>query len=152
MSEGISASKFYMWRAVVAMAHADGVVTAHELDFLQKALKDILVSNGQMEILKKDIKMPQDIHVMFSQISDAQDRREFFKLARVLSWSDGDFDAQERKIIKSLEEISQNQEDQALLRESREALLEVDMDNFRWDDVKDKGGLFGLLGRFVSAA
>ncbi len=138
-----------MWRTVVAMAHADGIVTPHELEFLQTALKGTPLSSGQTELLKKDIKFPQDIHVMFSQITDARDRREFFKLARILSWSDGDFDIQEQKILKSLEEINKNTEDRALLRESRDVLQEIDMDA---DELAaataEKGkGLFGLLGR-----
>ncbi len=151
MQEGLSASRFYMWRAIVAMAHADGVVTPHELQFLQDSLKDISLSTGQMEILKKDIKFPQDIHVMFSQITDARDRRNFFKLARILSWSDGDFDAQERKILESLEEVSKSDADASLLRESRQDLQQVDLDEAQWSAAKSSGGLFGFLGRFANA-
>lgn len=152
MSEGVSASKFYMWRAVVAMAHADGIVTPHELEFLQTSLQGVALSNGQMELLKKDIKYPQDIHVMFSQITDATDRREFFKLARILSWSDGDFDAQEKKILKSLEEINGSEQDRALLRESREELQEIEMDEAVFAAAQKSGGLLGLLGRLSTSS
>lgn len=148
MSNGVTASRFYMWRAIVAMAHADGVVTPHEIDFLREQMKDISFSEGQLQMLAGDLGAAQDIHVMFRQITQEQDRRDFFKLARVLSWSDGDYAAQEQHILEALEQ-DMAAGDRALLDESRESVKEIALDANQWDrQVKEKGFL-GLLKRLA---
>ena len=133
MSEGISASRFYMWRAVVAMAHADGIVTPHELNFLQEQVRDVSLSAGQLQILAGDLNKPQDIHAMYAQITSVADRRDFFKLARVLSWSDGDFDAQEKHIIDFLEQEMADNDNRRALEESRESVKEIVLGGDQWE-------------------
>ncbi|MEM6781736.1 MAG: TerB family tellurite resistance protein, partial [Pseudomonadota bacterium] len=80
---GISTSRFFMWRAVFAMAHADGVVTAQEISFLNESTQSLPLSDAQREMLSRDITEQQDAAVMFAQVTDAGDREEFFVLARV---------------------------------------------------------------------
>ena len=38
MTNNVSESRFYMWRAIFALAHADHIVTDEEYRFMQKAL------------------------------------------------------------------------------------------------------------------
>lgn len=149
MSQGISASRFYMWRAVFAMAHVDGVVTPHEIDFLREQMKDIPLSDGQIQTLAGDLGLAQDIHAMFRQITAAADKRDFFKYARILSWSDGDYAAQEKHILETIEQ-DMAAEDRALLDESRDAVKIIKLDADQWDaQVKEKGFL-GLLKRLAA--
>ncbi|MEM6782071.1 MAG: hypothetical protein AAF569_09440, partial [Pseudomonadota bacterium] len=53
-------------------------------------------------------------------------------LARVLCWSDGDYDAQERVVMDALEDISAQQEAQALLERSKQAVQEIKLNKDQW--------------------
>jgi len=110
-------SRFQMWRAVVAMVHADGVVTPHEVDFINTFLRDKDMAPDQWDIIKHDLQTPQDIVKIFERITSPDDRKAFFSLARALAWCDGDYDAQERMIVDKLVKL-QREEDKALLKES----------------------------------
>ena len=101
--KAMSESRFYMWRAVFAMAHADEVVTAEEREILRKILQAESFLPEQRAVLEADIETAQDIGEMFSRISDQQDRADFFRQARRLVWCDGDFAGQEQKIMQRLE-------------------------------------------------
>ena len=149
MTQSVSASRLYMWRAGVAMAHADGIVTPHEIDFLRAQMSDIPFNDAQIQTLAGDLGIAQDIHVMFRQITDINDKRDFFKLARVLSWSDGDYAAQERHILDTIEQ-DMAADDRALLDESRNAVKEIVLNGDQWNrQVKEKGFL-GLIKRLAA--
>lgn len=102
MSGAMTESRFYMWRAVFAIAHADRVVTAEERSFLYKVLADHPFSETQIRVLEADIDHAQDPGRMFEKITDQNDRSTFFHYARALVWCDGDFGAQEQKIMIAL--------------------------------------------------
>lgn len=99
---GVSESRFYMWRAVFALAHADHIVTAEERKYLNAVLAREPFSAEQKKILEQDIEHAQDIAEMYVRIDDQNDRSQFFYHARLLVWCDGDFDEQEQKIIMRL--------------------------------------------------
>ncbi|MCB1529906.1 MAG: TerB family tellurite resistance protein [Rhodospirillales bacterium] len=145
MGKGLSASRFYMWRAVVAMAHADGIVTPHEVYFLQDSAKNLDISKGQIQILIADLGTPQDIYVMFSQITDPRDKRNFFKFARIIAWSDGDFNAQERHIVSSLEKIHMDESSRLLLNESKTEIQEIPLEADQWIKMIRNKGILSLL-------
>ncbi len=153
MTQGIKISRFNMWRAVVAMIHADGVVTPHELTFIHEYLRDVELSEEQRKIIGRDIHEPQLIHQMFGQILDLQDRKDFFALARALSWCDGDFDEQERSILKHLQASHNMNEYQSLLTGSREMINEVELCEDQWHFKTERSKkLFGFLNREKQAS
>lgn len=152
MDKGVTESRFYMWRAVVAMVHADGVVTPHELAFVNDYMRDIHLSEEQLEIVGEDLHTPQDVYHMFSQIEDRQDRIDFFALARALSWCDGDYDGQEKIIIEQLEKLHLGDENVKLLAESREVFGEVELCQNQWKTKsKQSESLFGFLNKLKTA-
>lgn len=153
MSEGVSESRFYMWRAVVAMVHADGVVTPHELAFVNDYMRDINLSPEQLEEIGQDLQTPQDVYDMFSRVKDREDRKDFFALARALSWCDGDYDGQEKIIIEQLEKIHLSEENVSLLAESRDIFKEVELCGNQWK-IKSTGreGIFGFLNNLKKTA
>ncbi len=102
MSAPMTESRFYMWRAVFAMAHVDHVVTAQEKSFLYKILADHPFTEEQRHILEVDMEHAQDTGKMFERITDQKDRSKFFQYARALVWCDGDFAEQEQKIMVAL--------------------------------------------------
>lgn len=102
MSKKISESRFYMWRTLFAMAHADNIITQEELRFMSQVLEDIKFSEEQTNILKDDIVNAKNIEEMFTGIKDTQDRVAFFNFARDLVWSDGEFCEDEQNAIMRL--------------------------------------------------
>lgn len=146
MAEGISESRFFMWRAVVAMIHADGVVTPHELSFINDYIPDLNLSQKQLETIAEDLQVPKSVHGMYDRISKSEDRHDFFALARALSWCDGDYDEQEEKIIDALERSRIDEENWRLMHESREAIKEVELNENQWGRGKQRvENLFGFL-------
>lgn len=146
MSDSLNESRFYMWRTVVAMAHADGVVTPHELSFINDYVRDINLSQEQLDIVGQDILNPQDISEMFSNITESQDKTDFFALARALSWCDGDYDAQEKCIIENLERANLMADSHEAIEKSRELINEVNLDQNQWNFTTERSrNLFGFL-------
>jgi len=151
---GISDSRFHMWRAVISMVHADGVVTPHEMAFVQESIKDINLSPSQLEIIGQDLKIAQDSYEMFTRITNPDDKKDFFSLARAVSWCDGDLDKQEKLILKNLEKIHMNKEEVDMLTQSRDVISEIQLCQNQWNM---KGGdnsnssMFGFFKRFATA-
>ncbi len=146
----LNKSRFNMWRAVVAMVHADGVVTPHELAFINSYMAERSLTSSQSVQIAEDLKTPQDIFKMFDLIDSDEDRRDFFSLARALSWCDGDFAKQEERILKKLE---LNDDSQLLLQESREDIAEIELCENQWVFKTERSkSLFGFLRSFNKAA
>lgn len=149
MALGVSESRFYMWRAVVAMVHADGVVTPHELAFIQDYINDINLSEGQLGVIAQDLQTPQDVYEMFAHIKDVSDKKDFFTLARALSWCDGDFARQERHIIKCLEASHLDNETRDILSETRDVINEIELDTNQWHSQSTRSeGVFEFFTKF----
>jgi len=100
---GLPESRFFMWRAIFAMAHADHVVTDDERAFMENYLNNVPFSPVQKDILREDMAAPQNAGEMFSLITEPEDRGTFFQFARELVWCDGDLAAQEEVIKECLQ-------------------------------------------------
>ncbi len=98
----VSESRFYMWRTLFSVAHADNVVTDEEIAFMAHILEDINFTDEQTTLLKDDIINPKNVEDMFRGVTDQHDRKEFFGFARDLVWVDGDFGAQEQSVMIKL--------------------------------------------------
>ncbi|MCB9983248.1 MAG: TerB family tellurite resistance protein [Rhodospirillales bacterium] len=117
MSGGVSESRFYMWRAVFALAHIDRVVTDEEQALAGRYLESVPFSEEQKAVLRQDLLEAQDIEEMFEQIADPADQSEFFGFARLMVWCDGDFDQQEEEIFDRLKGIQMGRVNPEALRE-----------------------------------
>ena len=104
MDNKISDSRFYMWRTLFAVVHADSVVTDEEIGFMAHVLDDIDFSDEQTVILKDDIATAKNAEVLFDLVTEQQDRSEFFDLARDLVWVDGDFGTEEQSVMIKLQQ------------------------------------------------
>lgn len=98
----VSDSRFYMWRTLFSVAHADNIVTDEEITFMAHILEDVNFSDEQTTLLKDDIINPKNVEDMFRGMTDQNDRKEFFSFARDLVWVDGDFGAQEQVVMINL--------------------------------------------------
>jgi hypothetical protein len=124
MSEKISESRFFMWRSIFAIAHADEIVTSEERTFMNKIMMDQPFSETQLSILQCDIEQKQDIKFLFGKISDQQDRSEFFNYARTLVWADGDFGTDEQELMTQLSKMHMKSANLDTLREVGHMALE----------------------------
>lgn len=148
MPNALPTSRFNMWRAVVAMIHADGVVTAHEIDFVNNHIFDLGLSGEQLTAIQEDIQTPQDVGNMFASIELEQDKRDFFVLARALSWCDGDLDKQEAKILHTIHAKHMATGEESLLKESSEILNEVELCHNQWKFKSERSkSLLGFLNK-----
>jgi tellurite resistance protein len=111
MTEGISNPEFYKWRTLVAMAHADGVVTPEEREMLQGRFEKIGFSKAQRDVLEEDIQNPGDPSLMMSKIEDESQRADLMHLAHLLFWSDGEFHEAERKMFELIKSRAKERRD-----------------------------------------
>ncbi len=95
-------SRFYMWRALFAMAHVDGIVTSAEADFLSNCLSRDKFSMMQKEALMQDIIMPQEVKNMFIHIFRESDKIDFFILCDELCTIDESKCDKEQRTLKNL--------------------------------------------------
>ncbi len=144
---GISDSRFYMWRAVFAMAHADGKVTKEEMEFAENYFEHVPFSAAQIAALRADLKTPCGVNEMLIGVSSKEDMADFFQFAQMMVWSDGDYDRQEQIIIERLtaEQMNKfNKEELAQqIREARAAAAirrGIEDDEFR-KQAKETGVL-----------
>lgn len=98
----LTSSRFHMWRAIFALAHADGHVSDDERRVMQSYLAELPVSDEQKKTLSDDIETRHEVSLMFSKVTNEKDIEDFFVFARLLVWCDGNFDEQERQIMALL--------------------------------------------------
>lgn len=105
MSNSVSESHFYMWRALFALVHVDNEVHDQEVRFMAEALEDNPFSDAQRTILNNDMHEAKDIKEMFIRVKDAKDQAMFFKYARDVVWADGSFGEHEQQIMLELQKL-----------------------------------------------
>lgn len=153
MPQTITDSRFFMWRTLFAVAHADNIVTDEEIRFMSHILNDVDFTDEQTEILKDDIITPKNVELMFQGVTEQNDRIEFFDFARDLVWVDGDFGSEEQSVMIKL----QQQHMQRLNVDDMmgNISLQWEDDNNQSDtsfnqnkNSTDNNGLYGALKRF----
>lgn len=98
----VTESRFYMWRAVFAMIHADGEVTDEEIEFAERYFENVPFTEDQKAVLREDLHTPQNLTEMWIGIAEPSDQADFFQFAQMLVWTDGDYDEQEKAIYDRL--------------------------------------------------
>lgn len=152
--EVVTESRFNMWRAIFAMAHADDIVSEEEATFMREAIERYNFSDDQRDVLEVDIKSPQHVGTSFSRISDPQDKSDFFTFARLMAWCDGDFDEQEQLILTELKKVHITTLDfDSLVRDVKLSFEDDEQDEMKErmrkmyadlsGDEKSKGSIFG---------
>lgn len=154
MTQSLSESRFYMWRAVVALAHVDGRVTVEEKELVESYLANLPGTEDQENTLRKDLLYAQDVSEMFGKITAPEDQGEFFQFARIMNWSDGDLDAQEDALFEKFQHMQMGKLDQkaleAMVKDTRKAfsIERLKQDEEFEREAKDIMGLGRLLDAF----
>lgn len=149
----VASSRFNMWRAVVALAHADGRIDPKEKDFVDRYLANVQFSENQKITLKDDLRTPLNVKDMFDTIGDRADQAEFFEFARMLVWCDGDLDAQEDRLFEYVKDSQMAKLDpekmRALVRETRESaqIQRLVEDEEFQEDARKRVGFGAIVAR-----
>jgi len=102
----ISDSQFAMWRAVIAIAHADGKVQPEERAYLDKTLKKLdavyNLSDAQRKLLADDMVTPQKVSALLPAITEPQYRSMLIHFGEILAWADNEISVDEEAILKKL--------------------------------------------------
>jgi hypothetical protein len=140
MASNITESEFNMWRAVFAFTFVDSSLSLEEQELLAAYMKKVPFTPEQIDILKEDMENPdeRDVVQLYKRITRKQDKERFCVLCRAIVWSEGDMDAQERKILKKV----------SCLKDDVDEILSSTRDDARLNDYYQyyaKSGMLGLM-------
>jgi len=105
VKDKVSKSKLHVFRSLVSLAHADDELNTNEFTYLRELFERYELSIEQHLILKSDFQNPTDLKKNFEQITDSDDHKQFFFLARILCMMDGDFSAKEVQTLEKLQSL-----------------------------------------------
>jgi tellurite resistance protein len=104
VGQPLSESAFYMWRCIVAVAHADGMVQDQELEYLNQVFagmeKDSALTAEQRQTLGEDLVTPQNIGTLLPHVTDHADHQHLVYTAALMAEANGELDPGEEEIIK----------------------------------------------------
>ena len=143
---GLNESRFNMWRAVAAMAHADSVVKPHEDHFILENTKELPLSGEQRETLASDLRSPSSMQTVFDKITSPRDKEDFFHFARALCWSDGDFDESERSLFSHLHGLSLRDDDKRVMKHAMAHFNEIYIEG---DERANDPGFLSMIRKMI---
>ena len=96
----LNPSMFSACRCAIALAYADGIFCDEERKIIDEYFRFLCFSDGQRKTIADDIaKGGVDFDTEFTKITDPRARAYFINLARILSYSDGEFCVKEKAIL-----------------------------------------------------
>ena len=114
-----------MWRAVVALVHADHVVRDEEEEFIREQVADIPFTPEERRLLEEDLITAGEIDDILPKITDQEDLKELLRLAMMLFWHDGEFSPEEQALLDKIKAHVQDQLDMEALKEEARKLAEA---------------------------
>ncbi|HYD18466.1 MAG TPA: DUF533 domain-containing protein [Patescibacteria group bacterium] len=140
-------SQFYMWRCVVALAHADGRVAPAERDYLNGVFSRMNLTAAQKSTFHDDLANPQDLPALLRQINEPEWRGQLIYFGGLLARADGDLDPSEDAILKKLHADQLASLDMEQIR--RDVKKAVDDEMFRHDlkmsELRPHGNLAAVI-------
>ena len=131
----MSESRFYMWRCIVALAHADGTVTPPEREMIWDALeREELLSKEQREEIMGDMDTPRSVDDLLGRVREGQDRQDLLIKARDLLWRDEIMGGMEERMMRRLRNtVNYGFDINEMMREARDDFdplqMRIDDDN-----------------------
>ncbi len=100
--ENVSTSKFYMFRCLIVMAHADGEICDEERAYISAFINRLPFTQEQEEILEKDFEEAQPIGKLLTYINDPLYRGQVVYFARIMAYKDGELHPNEEALLERL--------------------------------------------------
>lgn len=152
MTEAFNESKFAMWRCIIGMAHADGILHEDEQTYLTTIFDNMRDRAGMPadmhDILVEDLHNPKDPSQFMGKIVDPAFRSQLVYFARLLAYKDGEKHPDEAQLLHMMKaEMSGGVDMEALRAEVRANVAsEVTLHELQMDSQgPDKSGLFALI-------
>lgn len=102
----VSDSFFYMWRCIIVMAHADGVIHEKEREFFEKVFVNMArvyaLTPEHLKAFTGDLEKAQNIDTLMSHIKDPECRSLLLYFSQVVAWIDGHLSPDESDLLKKL--------------------------------------------------
>lgn len=117
----VGTGQFYMWRCVIAIAHADGKVQEEERKYLTNVFSRMGLTDQQRSTFETDLVSPQNISQLFAYINEPEWRGQLIYFAGLLAHADGVLDPTEEVLLKKLR---------------TDQMASIDMDQIRADVKK----------------
>jgi len=140
-----------MWRCVIALAHADGLVQQQERDYINRIIANMDRVNGLTEEQKKtfaaDLETPHSIAELLPYINDPQWRGQLIYFAGMLARADGVLDPREDDIIKKLraDQLASLHLDEIRAHAKAVTADELFKHEMAMNALRPQGGLMGML-------
>lgn len=149
--EPIPHGLFYMWRCVIAIAHADNHVSQAERDYLAKVFKNMerlyIVSDEQKATWARDMEVAQNIPDLIRNINEPMYRGQLTYFGGLLAHADGDLHPNEDAILKKLRADQMASLDMAEIRAEAKKTVESEIfqHDIKMDELRPRGTLFAVL-------
>jgi uncharacterized membrane protein YebE (DUF533 family) len=120
-AEGINPSLYYMWRCVICIAHADGIVQPEERAYLEKIFANLDRVYGltptQKLTLAADLEIPQNLADLLVKVTEPEYRGMLIHFGTLLANADGIVTEDEERLLSMLHAQQMDHIDAEKLRE-----------------------------------
>lgn len=141
---GIHPSLYAMWRCVICIAHADGIIQPEERVYLEKIFANLDRVYGltptQKITLAGDLEIPQNLADLLGKVTEAEYRGMLIHFGTILANADGIVTEDEEHILNMLHAQQMDSVDADKLREdirrdmeAHRAELDADLAELRAD-------------------
>lgn len=151
----ISNSTFYMWRCIIAIAHADGVLQDAERVYIGRVIANMDrvygLTDEQKKIFAEDFDTPQNIGDLLPYINDPAVRGQLIYFGGLLAHADGVLSPSEKDILDKLHADHMATLDMEQIRTHARKAVEDEM--FRHDldmsGIRPQNGIVRVLDAFL---
>ena len=151
----VSTGKFYMFRCLIVMAHADGVFSDIERGYMYSFMNHqrVLLSDEQYKTLEDDMDNPKAIEDLLPYINEPQYRSQLLYFARLMAFKDGVKTPDEDALLQKLHASTTDGIDLDTIRaEAKDAAQrEINESDIYIDSIRPQGGWFGALDKLMLA-
>ena len=147
----VGTSQFYMFRCVIAMAHADHVITEEERAYITGFLNRLPFTEEQKSTLLSDLEQKQDAAQFLPYINDPKYRGQLVYFARLLAHKDGNLHPKEQELLEYFKTVTSDTIDMEGIRASinEEIQRELILQDIKTDSARPEKGFSGLFDRFM---
>jgi len=123
----VSTGKFYMLRCVIAMAHADGIVTDAERAYISGIINRLNLTADQRKTFDNDLFKAQKIEDLLPHINEPRFRGQVVDFARIMAFKDGHLHPSEKELLDKLHAAAMAGVDMDSLRKTVKETVDKEM-------------------------
>lgn len=135
--QAMNDSLYNMWRCIVCIAHADGIVQPEERVYLENIFTNLQRVHGmtptQKVTLMADLETPQNLADLLPKVTEPQYRSQLLYFGTILAHADGVVTEDEERVLETLRAQQMDDVDADKLREE----IRKDMEEHRAELEKE---------------